>query len=134
MTVGASVGNEVLEASPIHPSWIVQGEPVARVRPLASTGPRTQAFLWDCTAGRFRWEFGPHDETVHILEGAVRVTSAGGTERVLSVGDVAVFAAGSSSYWDVETYVKKLAVLHDTRSRGRRFLQALLTRARGAGL
>lgn len=114
-----------LVASPMDPTWVVSGDPQPRVKHLASTGPRTQVALWDCTAGAFDWRFGPFDETVHVLEGSVRVALVDGSERVLGPGDVALFPAGSTSRWVVEDYVRKLAVLHDTRSRVRRLVDSL---------
>ncbi len=121
--------DDLLE-SPIRPEWILEGSPVARMKSLGSNGYKTQLALWDCTAGSFRWEFGPFDESVHILEGTVRVTGADGVEHLLQAGDAAVFGAGTTSLWVVETYVKKLAVLHDRRSRGRRLSQLAVGRLR----
>ena len=116
--------------SPIESSWIHQGDPVTRAKSLVF-GPRTEVALWDCTAGEFTWRYGPYDETVHILEGSVRVTGPQGQQHLLQAGDVALFAAGSSWDWVVEEYVKMLAVLHDTRSRPRRWAGLALARARG---
>jgi uncharacterized cupin superfamily protein len=121
-----------LQPSPFDPSWVLRGSPEARVATLAAWRGRTQAALWDCTAGSFRWQFGPYDETVHILEGEVTVTLLDGSERVLRPGDVALFPAGTTSVWVVSTYVKKVAVLHDTRSRVRRAAAHLLGRIRPA--
>jgi uncharacterized cupin superfamily protein len=110
-----------LDDSPIPPDWVLEGSPRARVSGLVkSPDGRTDVALWDCTAGKFRWEFA-RDETVYILEGAVHVTCASGAEHLLSAGDVGYFPAGTTSVWTVDAYVKKVAVLHDRRSRvGRR--------------
>ena len=116
--------------SPIESSWIHQGAPVTRAKSLVSV-QRTMVALWDCTAGEFTWRYGSYDETVHILEGSVRVTGPQGQQHLLQAGDVALFAAGSSWHWVVEEYVKKLAVLHDTRSRPRRWAGLVLARAQG---
>ncbi len=121
---------EELTASPIPPAWVLAGDPQARVQQLAANRGATQVALWDCSAGTFRWQFGPCDETVHILEGNVRVTGADGTERLLTPGDVALFHAGSTSIWTVDSYVKKLAVLHDRRTRARRAVAVLIGKVR----
>lgn len=123
-----------LVESPINPTWVLSGAPEARVKHLASNLGRTQVALWDCTAGSFRWQFGPCDETVHILEGSVRVQNDDGTERVLRPGDAALFKAGSASHWVIDDYVKKLAVLHDRRWLPRRALAHFVNKARTTGL
>lgn len=98
-----------MEPCPVEPSWIIAGNPVAR-RSLHSRSADDQATtaIWDCTAGTFHWHFG-WDETVVILEGEVRVTGEDGAERVLKVGDIAYFPAGSSAIWHIDDYVRKIA-------------------------
>jgi uncharacterized cupin superfamily protein len=119
-----------LVASPIPADWVLAGQPVARVKHLASNLGRTRLALWDCTAGQFRWRFGPCDEAVHVLEGSVRVVDSSGEERVLQAGDAALFKAGTTSVWTVDAYVKKLAVIHDRRWLPRRAVAHVLGRAR----
>jgi len=107
--VAGAADDMILRPSPIEPSWIISGEPVARLAEH-SRGQDDAAVtaIWDCTSGAFRWQFG-WDETVMILEGDVHVTSEDGTERLLQAGDVAYFPGGSSAIWRIETYVKKIA-------------------------
>jgi uncharacterized protein len=107
--VAGAADDMILRPSPIEPSWIISGEPVARLAEH-SRGQDDAAVtaVWDCTSGAFRWQFG-WDETVMILEGEVHVTSEDGTERLLRAGDVAYFPGGSSAVWRIETYVKKIA-------------------------
>ena len=100
-----------LKSSPIEPSWILSGNPQARVAyqsiaadKLASTA------MWDCTAGSFRWFF-PEDETVVILEGDVFITAADGTQKLLRAGDVGYFQAGTWATWRVDNYVRKIAFM-----------------------
>ena len=119
--------------SPIHPDWVLTGSPRARGKLLASTIGGTQVALWECTAGSFRWQYGPYDETVHILEGSVRILDAPGGERVLQAGDAALFVAGSTAHWVIDDYVKKLAVLHDRRTLPRRAAAHFWNKARGGG-
>jgi uncharacterized cupin superfamily protein len=98
-----------LTAAPINPAWILEGAPVARNRLIA---PSTDRFgwtmLWDCTAGKFNWHYSI-DETVHIIEGGVTVTSSDGSIMTLQAGDIAYFPAGSIAQWHVENYVRKVA-------------------------
>jgi uncharacterized cupin superfamily protein len=98
-----------MKPSPIEPSWILSGAPVARLAEH-SRGQDDAAVtaIWDCTAGEFQWQFG-WDETVMIMEGEVHVTAEDGTGRLLRAGDVAYFAGGTSAVWRIERYVKKVA-------------------------
>ncbi len=106
-----SATNMALQPAPIQPDWIVSGEPRARYRPLpASRDCSEQTVLWDCTAGVFDW-FYDVDETIFILEGGMLLTDAAGTRRV-SAGDMVFFSSGSRVRWQVERYVRKVAVLH----------------------
>lgn len=93
----------------IDPSWIIAGEPKARLaeHSRAVDGAAATA-VWECTAGEFRWFFA-WDETVVILEGGVHVTAEDGSERALKAGDIAYFKANSWATWKIDTYVKKIA-------------------------
>ncbi len=97
--------------SPVNPAWIRSGSPVAReARCDSSRDGSTTTWVWDCTARVFDWYF-PADETVHIIDGAVRVSAHGCPSRVLHPGDSAVFAAGTWALWEIPVYVRKHAVL-----------------------
>lgn len=100
-----------MEPSPINPDWVIAGNPVARSA-LHSRPADSYATMaaWDCTAGQFRWFFG-WDEMVVILEGDVHVTAEDGTARLLTVGDMAYFKAGTWATWRIDNYVKKAAVM-----------------------
>jgi uncharacterized protein len=99
---------ELLDA-PIPDSWVLSGRPNARSGALAhSLDGWASSVVWDCTAGSFRWQFG-WEETVFILEGSVRVITETGAVLVLTPGDVAYFAQGTSAEWQVDSYVKKIA-------------------------
>jgi uncharacterized cupin superfamily protein len=70
--------------------------------------------LWDCTAGEFR--FSHHsDEFIHILEGEATIRH-GDREVCLRPGDVAYFPQGSTTYWSVPDYVKKLATFRSVQA------------------
>ena len=99
-----------LSPAPIPADWVLRGNPEARACELWRSLDGTMVTsTWDCTAGAFEWQFGC-EETVHILEGEVRVIEASGRERVLKAGDVAVFHAGTVATWIVESYVRKIAM------------------------
>jgi uncharacterized cupin superfamily protein len=130
-----------LKSAPIRREWILDGEPVARNQVLALSEDRMATTLvWDCTAGRFRWLYDT-DETIHILEGEVRLTGADGVTKRLGAGDVVFFPAGSSATWQIDRYVRKLAFFRQPVPRPmslflRAFRKAagLADRATGAGM
>src|SRR6266436_6604506 len=95
--------------NPIHAAWILDGKPVARVELLSSSADGTAStYFWDCTAGRFNW-FYSFDETLHILEGSVRLKAPSGSSRMVVAGDTIFFPAGSQAEWTVDKYIRKLA-------------------------
>lgn len=101
----------VLKAAPVDPSWIISGNPVARVAEHSrSADDAAQTAIWDCTAGEFRWFF-HWDETVMILEGEVHVTADDGVVTILRAGDIGYFAGGTWATWRIDHYVKKIAFL-----------------------
>jgi uncharacterized cupin superfamily protein len=100
-----------LTDDPIAPEDIICGEPRARSHTWAVSADQTTThWLWDCTAGSFRWWFG-FDETVSIVEGSVHVHVEGEEPITLHTGDAAYFPAGRWSIWTVDDYVRKHAVL-----------------------
>jgi uncharacterized protein len=99
-----------LNPCPIRAAWILEGTPVARNKVLSASQDGTAStVIWDCTAGRFNW-FYSIDETVYVLEGAVRLKDANGS-RLVAAGDSIFFPAGSSAEWTVDTYIRKVAFL-----------------------
>jgi hypothetical protein len=50
-------------------------------------------------------------ETIHVVEGAVRIEIDGGPSLELAVGDVASLAAGVATTWHVTTPFKEFWVL-----------------------
>lgn len=104
-------GTSELVDDPIKPEDVLSGAPRARsVTWAVSADETTTHWLWDCSAGAFRWWFG-FDETVSIVEGSVRVEVDGQDPIELGVGDAAYFPAGTWSTWTVDEYVRKHAVL-----------------------
>lgn len=114
-----------LVSHPIEPSWIREGNPVARAITLAeSPDGQLTTGLWDCTAGVFTWIY-PLDEVVHILEGEVRVDDGSRTHHLVP-GSNCYFPTGLETVWTVEKYVKKMFVMRaPKRSRLRRLASAV---------
>jgi uncharacterized cupin superfamily protein len=109
--IAASADEMSLNLAPINPEWIISGAPVARAADHSRSGDRASSTaMWDCTEGEFRWFFG-WDETVYIIEGEVHITAEDGTQRLLRVGDVAYFRAGTWATWRVDNYVRKVAFM-----------------------
>ena len=106
-----------LKSCPIHPSWILEGLPEARIAVLSDGSSDGTAFtvMWDCTAGRFNW-FYAIDETVYILEGAVTLTLESGATRRLVAGSSYFFARGTQAQWQVDSYIRKVAFCHEPMS------------------
>ena len=99
-----------LEDAPIHPAWIRSGSPKARLHEIARSADGTCVTVaWDCTRGTFDWIFGV-DETVYIVEGEVTVSQEGRPAATLRAGDAAFFPSGSKTLWQVDHYVRKIAV------------------------
>ncbi len=101
---------EMLPA-PIAASWILEGSPTARTKFLSGSSDGTSnTYIWDCTAGRFRWRYNC-DETLYVLEGLAFVKDAQGIAHNLDPGMTVFFPAGSSAEWTVPQYVRKFAIL-----------------------
>jgi len=92
----------------IEPSWIKEGNPVARGTVLTqSDDKRVSSGLWSCEPGKFEWTFG-WDEFVHLLEGEVDITEDGTENTVtLGPGDMAHFPLGMKTHWQVRKAVRK---------------------------
>ena len=108
-TITSGTEPPLFVAAPIDASWILAGEPVARLALLSSSADGTAStYYWDCTAGRFNWYYG-FDETLHILEGFVTLKAPSGSSRRVVAGDTVFFPAGSQAEWTVDKYIRKLA-------------------------
>jgi uncharacterized cupin superfamily protein len=95
----------------IDPEWILEGTPKSRSSWWSGSADRmANNYVWDCTAGRFRWYF-DRDETVYVIEGEVQVSSEGVPPTWLRAGDAALFRAGTWSTWHVPHYVRKHAII-----------------------
>ena len=113
-----SASKSDFQPSPLEPTWILEGNPIARSLPLAASADgQFTCGRWECTGGRFNFTYAC-DEIVQILEGSVTIEEAG-VERTLRAGDVAFFPQGLTALWTVHGYVKKFAIF---RSKQRSFL------------
>lgn len=120
-----------LRDDPIRPEWVLDGEPRARSAAWVTSADTTSSsFVWDCTAGRFRWFFA-EDETVHVIDGSVAIEVEGRAPVVLGVGDAALFRAGTWAVWTVDDYVRKHAVLRMPSPRPAVWLSLAVRRLRG---
>ena len=106
-----------LQATPISADWVLEGRPETRSHELArSHGLTSFTMVWDCTAGRFKWDYNK-DETLVVLSGEAFITAGNDGERRIGPGDVVFFPAGSSATWRVPNYIKKVAFLRHTMPR-----------------
>ena len=109
--IGLGAATADLMLSPIRPSWVLDGNPVARNQLLSvSADGNARSYIWDCTAGRFNW-FYEADETVYVIEGGVVLTDGTSTARRLCAGDTIFFPAGAHAEWHVENYIRKFALI-----------------------
>ncbi len=99
-----------LDPAPIPADWIIEGNPQARSKRLATSADGTSSVMaWSCTAGRFRWHY-TVDETIHLISGEVFVTDENDNVRRVGPGDMVFFPAGSVSTWYIPDHVRKFAV------------------------
>jgi len=100
--------------APINPDWIIEGNPQARNAVLSTSRDGcASTILWECTAGRFEWQY-DIDETIHILDGSVVLESRRMRATRVGPGDVVFFKRGSRVRWHVEDHVRKLAFCRRT--------------------
>jgi uncharacterized cupin superfamily protein len=103
-----------LTLSPIEPSWIIDGNPVARSSLLSkSADGQAWTVVWECSEGRFHWHY-DLDETLLILEGSIVLENDAMPPARYSPGDVIFFKHGAHAKWHVEGRVRKLAFCRKT--------------------
>ncbi|HUC48890.1 MAG TPA: cupin domain-containing protein [Xanthobacteraceae bacterium] len=99
-----------LDPAPIPPDWVIEGNPQACSKRLATSADGTSTVMaWSCTAGRFKWYY-TVDETIHLISGEVFVTDENDNVRRVGPGDMVFFPAGAVSTWHIPDHVRKLAV------------------------
>jgi uncharacterized cupin superfamily protein len=103
-----------LTLRPIEPSWIIEGNPVARSAVLSKSADGTASTLvWECSEGKFNWYY-DLDETIMILEGSIVLESDTLRPTRYGPGDVIFFGNGAHAKWHVEGRVRKLAFCRKT--------------------
>ena len=103
-----------LTPSPIEPSWIIEGNPVAQSCLLSkSEDGQAWTVVWQCSKGKFDWHY-DIDETILILEGSIVLESDAMAPTRYSPGDVIFFREGAHAKWHVESKVRKLAFCRKT--------------------
>ena len=110
------VGNTAtnLKPSPIEPSWIIEGNPVAESCLLSkSADGQAWTVVWRCSEGQFYWNY-DYDETILILEGSIVLENETMPPTRHGPGDVIFFKNGARAKWLVESRVRKLAFCRTT--------------------
>ena len=103
-----------LTSRPIEPSWIIEGNPVAKSSILSTSADGlASTMVWQCSEGKFNWYY-DFDETILILEGSIVVESDTMSPTRYGPGDVIFFRDGAHAKWHVEGHVKKLAFCRKT--------------------
>ena len=103
-----------LTPKPIEPSWIIEGNPVARWCVLSkSADGLASTMVWECSEGKFDWYY-DFDETIMILEGSIVLESDTMRPTRYGPGDMVFFRDGAHARWHVEGHVRKLAFCRTT--------------------
>src|SRR5262249_49963775 len=112
ISIGDALRTE-LQPDPIPPEWIVGERPTAYSRVIGASQDRTTTVvIWECTGGRFHWNYAK-DELLYVLSGEASLTTEHGDTRRLTAGDVAFLRAGSTCTWQVGDHIRKLAILRE---------------------
>jgi uncharacterized cupin superfamily protein len=103
-----------LTPSPIEPSWIIEGNPVAQSSLLSkSADEQACTVVWQCSEGKFHWYY-DLDETILILEGSIIIENDVMRPTRYGPGDVIFFKKNAHAKWHVEGHVRKLAFCRKT--------------------
>ena len=103
-----------LKPSPIDPSWIIEGNPVAQSCVLSQSADcLASTLVWECSEGKFNWYY-DFDETILILEGSIVLENDTMSPTRYGPGDVVFFRHGAHARWHVEGRVRKLAFCRTT--------------------
>jgi uncharacterized cupin superfamily protein len=104
-------------AKPLPAGQVLEGKPETRSKELGRSKDKTFYFMaWDCTAGRFTWNYNK-DESLVVLTGEAFITCEGAQERRIGPGDTLFFQAGTSARWHVPKYIRKVAFMRHTMPR-----------------
>src|SRR5581483_11379489 len=103
-----------LKPTPIEPSWIIEGTPVAHGSVLSKSADGLAfTVLWECTEGKFHWYY-DYDETIMVLEGSMILENDSMRPTRYGPGDVIFCRNGAHARWHVQGHVRKLAFCRTT--------------------
>jgi uncharacterized protein len=103
-----------LKPSPIEPSWIIEGNPIAQASLISkSSDGLAWTVVWQCSEGKFNWYYDV-DETLLILEGSIVLESDTMPPTRYGPGDTIFFRDGAHARWHVEGSIRKLAFCRKT--------------------
>lgn len=100
-TFAGSVEDSDFESFDFPDHDVLEGQPNARVHWVRPEGQGSQAvgiYRCDPAVFRYAWEA---DETIHVLEGSVRIEIEGDGSVSLDAGGIASFSAGDRGVWHV---------------------------------
>jgi len=102
-----NIADAQLQSWPLPVDWLEQGNPTASGAVLSkSDDSRVVRGVWECTPGRFRWNF-TYDETVIVVKGRATVELESGETISLNPGDMAFFERGQWSTWTIHEPFRK---------------------------
>jgi uncharacterized cupin superfamily protein len=96
-----SIDASDFEPYPFPEQDVLEGMPNSRVHWLRPEGHGSQlvgVFRCEPAVFRYGWET---DETIHVLQGKVRIEFESGEGAEFGVGDVASFTAGDRAVWHI---------------------------------
>jgi uncharacterized cupin superfamily protein len=101
------IADAQLQSWPLPAEWVEEGSPEASGMVLSkSPDSRIVRGVWECTPGRFRWNF-TYDETVVVIKGQATVELESGEKVSLSPGVMAFFGRGQWSTWTIHEQFRK---------------------------
>jgi len=102
-----NIADAHLQFWPLPVDWVEQGNPTASGAVLSkSDDSRVVRGVWECTPGKFRWNF-TYDETVIVVKGRATVELESGETISLNPGDMAFFGRGQWSTWTIHEPLRK---------------------------
>jgi uncharacterized cupin superfamily protein len=95
---------DVLEGDPVHRGAVLYRDPTKRL----SYG------IWECDPGKFRLEYGPMTEMIHVLQGRATVTNLDtGHATHLEPGSRMVVPVGTVVTWHVHEPFRKVYAAYE---------------------
>ena len=95
---------DILEGDPAHKGAVLYRDPTKR----ASYG------IWECPPGKFRLDYGPMTEMIHVLSGRGSITNVETNEETrLEPGTRAIVPVGAVVIWDVKETLRKVYVAYE---------------------